>query len=126
MPQQLLQYLQLLCMHLTLGPLPPPSLNKLPTPQRQAWLDPVNLPTQQQLTCGVTGQVMKFLLQVYCPVDSNPVDAFHRAMFVFVSPKVSHNLYHLSMQCNPQCTPAECEKPHVDRHPCSLHSPATP
>jgi len=54
----------------------------------QAWLDPVNLPTQQQLTCGVSGQIMKFLLQVYCPVDDGPADAFHRALFVFISPKV--------------------------------------
>jgi hypothetical protein len=54
----------------------------------QAWLDPVNLPTQAQLTCPVTGQVLKFLLQVYCPVDANPQDAFHRSIFLFVSPKV--------------------------------------
>jgi hypothetical protein len=54
----------------------------------QAWVDPVNLPTQQQLTCPVTGQIMKFLLQIYCPVDSNPVNAFHRSLFVFISPKV--------------------------------------
>lgn len=54
-----------------------------------AWLDPVNLPTQQQLTCGVSGQIMKFLLQVYCPVDDGPADAFHRALFVFISPKGS-------------------------------------
>jgi pre-rRNA-processing protein TSR4 len=52
-------------------------------------LDPLNLPTQQQLTCPLTGQIMKFLLQVYCPVDSNPVEAFHRAVFVFLSPKGS-------------------------------------
>jgi pre-rRNA-processing protein TSR4 len=54
----------------------------------QAWLDPVNLPTPAQLTCGTTGQTLRFLLQLYCPVDCNPVDAFHRALFLFVSPKV--------------------------------------
>lgn len=55
----------------------------------QAWLDPLNLPTAEQLTCGVTGRTLQFLLQVYCPVDDNPVDAFHRAIFLFVSPRVS-------------------------------------
>ncbi|WIA11918.1 hypothetical protein OEZ85_012002 [Tetradesmus obliquus] len=52
-----------------------------------AWLDPLNLPTAEQLTCGVTGRTLQFLLQVYCPVDDNPVDAFHRAIFLFVSPR---------------------------------------
>eukprot|EP00877_Chromochloris_zofingiensis_P001052 jgi/Chrzof1/10948/Cz05g18100.t1 len=52
---------------------------------RPAWLDPVNLPTDQ-LTCPLTGRTMNFLLQVYAPVDSNP-DAFHRTIFVFVSPQ---------------------------------------
>lgn len=55
---------------------------------QQAWLDPLHLPTQEQLTCGVTGQAMRFLLQVYCPVDGNPVDAFHRTIFLFISPRV--------------------------------------
>eukprot|EP00878_Enallax_costatus_P032723 GHUV01035983.1.p1 GENE.GHUV01035983.1~~GHUV01035983.1.p1 ORF type:complete len:276 (+),score=76.74 GHUV01035983.1:738-1565(+) len=52
-----------------------------------AWLDPLNLPTAQQLTCSVTGQTMRFLLQVYCPVDDNPIDAFHRMIFLFISPR---------------------------------------
>lgn len=52
-----------------------------------AWLDPLNLPTLQQLTCGATGQTMRFLLQVYCPVDENPIDAFHRMVYLFVSPR---------------------------------------
>ncbi len=30
----------------------------------QAWLDPVHLPTRDQLTCQATGQPLKFLLQV--------------------------------------------------------------
>eukprot|EP00879_Flechtneria_rotunda_P010047 GHRR01010505.1.p1 GENE.GHRR01010505.1~~GHRR01010505.1.p1 ORF type:complete len:358 (+),score=92.76 GHRR01010505.1:201-1274(+) len=52
-----------------------------------AWLDPLNLPTPQQLTCRVTGETMRFLLQVYCPVNANPVDAFHRSIFLFISPR---------------------------------------
>lgn len=54
----------------------------------QAWLDPLHLPTVEQLTCATTGRLMRFLLQVYCPVDGNPVEAFHRMVFVFVSPRV--------------------------------------
>jgi uncharacterized protein (DUF1684 family) len=54
----------------------------------QAWLDPLHLPTAEQLTCATTGRLMRFLLQVYCPVDSNPVEAFHRMVFLFVSPRV--------------------------------------
>ena len=51
---------------------------------RPAWLDPIHLPTIEMLTCPKNGEIMKFLLQVYAPVDENP-DAFHRAVFVFVS-----------------------------------------
>lgn len=54
----------------------------------QAWLDPLNLPTREQLTCPHTGQTMHFLLQVYAPVEHND-DAFHRTLFLFVSPQVS-------------------------------------
>ena len=31
---------------------------------RPAWLDPVHLPTRDQLTCPSTGRVMQFLIQV--------------------------------------------------------------
>eukprot|EP00890_Picochlorum_soloecismus_P003718 jgi/Picsp_1/4347/NSC_01853-R1_programmed cell death 2 len=51
---------------------------------RPAWLDPIHLPTIEMLTCPKTGEIMKFLLQVYAPVDENP-DAFHRTVFLFVS-----------------------------------------
>jgi hypothetical protein len=61
-------------------------------------LDPLNLPTAEQLTCGVTGQTLQFLLQVYCPADDNPTDAFHRAIFLFVSPRVSLSLLYWIMQ----------------------------
>ena len=51
---------------------------------RPAWLDPVRLPSAVELRCPVDGSVMRFLLQVYAPVEERP-EAFHRTMFVFVS-----------------------------------------
>jgi pre-rRNA-processing protein TSR4 len=51
----------------------------------QAWLDPVNLPIRQQLTCSTTGECLQFLLQVYCPRDANPDQGFHRTLFLFIS-----------------------------------------
>lgn len=51
---------------------------------RPAWLDPIHLPTIEMLSCPKSDGIMKFLLQVYAPVDENP-DAFHRTLFVFVS-----------------------------------------
>ncbi|KAF8071111.1 PDCD2 [Scenedesmus sp. PABB004] len=52
-----------------------------------AWLDPLNLPTPAQLTCGVSGEALRFLLQVYCPASGCPVEAFHRTLFLFISPR---------------------------------------
>lgn len=52
---------------------------------RPAWLDPVNLPDIEDLRCPSDGSMMKFLLQVYAPVDDNS-EAFHRTLFVFISP----------------------------------------
>jgi pre-rRNA-processing protein TSR4 len=56
----------------------------------QAWLDPLQLPNHQQLACPITGQVMQFLLQIYCPIDANPDDAFHRSIYLFISPTGDH------------------------------------
>ncbi|KAL4421136.1 hypothetical protein ABPG77_001531 [Micractinium sp. CCAP 211/92] len=53
---------------------------------RPAWLDPLHLPTQEQLTCRVSGKPLEFLLQVYAPVDDNPA-AFHRTVSLFISPE---------------------------------------
>lgn len=53
---------------------------------RPAWLDPLHLPTPEQLTCRVSGKPLDFLLQVYAPVDSNP-SAFHRTISLFISPE---------------------------------------
>lgn len=54
---------------------------------RPAWLDPVRLPSRQQLTCSASGRPLDFLLQVYAPVDANPEAGFHRALFLFISPE---------------------------------------
>lgn len=53
---------------------------------RPAWLDPVNLPQIHDLRCPTDSSMMKFLLQVYAPVEENP-EAFHRTLFVFISPR---------------------------------------
>lgn len=41
---------------------PPPS--PPPPKTKQAWLDPVHLPSRAQLTCGASGEPLRFLLQV--------------------------------------------------------------
>ena len=64
-----------------------PFLLSTPAPSKQAWLDPVHLPPPASLTCAATGTPLDFLLQVYAPVDG-VVAAFHRALFIFVSPSV--------------------------------------
>ncbi|KAG2440099.1 hypothetical protein HXX76_004213 [Chlamydomonas incerta] len=56
---------------------------------RPAWLDPVRLPSKDMLTCKASGKPLDFLLQVYAPVDANPEDGFHRALFLFISPEGS-------------------------------------
>ena len=52
---------------------------------RPAWLHPVDVPTAAQLKCLYTREPLDFLMQVYAPVDDEP-SAFHRALYVFVSP----------------------------------------
>ena len=45
------------------------------------WLNRKDLPSEETVRCGVCNELMKFLLQVYCPLDG--VDAaFHRALYV--------------------------------------------
>ena len=53
-----------------------------------AWLDPVNLPDPSQLVCPESGLRLHFLLQVYAAVNDEP-HAFHRALYLFVSPQGS-------------------------------------
>lgn len=52
---------------------------------RPAWLHPVDVPTAKQLKCLYTREPLDFLLQLYAPVDDEPT-AFHRALYVFISP----------------------------------------
>ncbi|CAI6005739.1 unnamed protein product [Closterium sp. NIES-64] len=46
-----------------------------------AYLDPLNVPSDA-LLCHFCSQPLRFLLQVYAPVDSEP-SAFHRTLFLF-------------------------------------------
>ncbi|KAF7457529.1 Programmed cell death protein 2 [Cryptosporidium felis] len=50
---------------------------------RPAWLNPRNLPRYRDLQCSSCGSRMRFLLQVYAPLD-NRDDLFHRSLFVFI------------------------------------------
>jgi pre-rRNA-processing protein TSR4 len=51
-----------------------------------AWLDPVQLPLESELRCAVSGLPLRFLLQVYAPLDDHDERAFHRAIYLFISP----------------------------------------
>jgi pre-rRNA-processing protein TSR4 len=46
------------------------------------WLDPMNLPSPETLACSLCKEPMKFLLQIYCPLD-DVEDAFHRTIYMF-------------------------------------------
>ncbi|KAI3913103.1 hypothetical protein MKW98_007119 [Papaver atlanticum] len=48
-----------------------------------AWLDPVDLPSEKSRTCGICGNPLQFLLQVYAPI-SGKESTFHRTLFVFM------------------------------------------
>lgn len=50
---------------------------------KPAWLNPRDLPSAAELSCGGCQKPLRFLLQLYAPVDSSP-ESFHRALFVFV------------------------------------------
>ena len=52
---------------------------------RPAWLDPVQLPLESQLRCGASGAPLRFLLQVYASINDD-ARAFHRTVFLFISP----------------------------------------
>ncbi|KAK3244706.1 hypothetical protein CYMTET_45695 [Cymbomonas tetramitiformis] len=54
-----------------------------------AWLDPVDLPHEDQLICGLSGLPLDFLCQLYAPVDTPSATAFHRTILLFISPKGS-------------------------------------
>lgn len=46
------------------------------------WLNPIKLPTTDDLACDECRSPLSFLLQIYCPLDEN-ADAFHRSLYVF-------------------------------------------
>ncbi|RZC72465.1 hypothetical protein C5167_047945 [Papaver somniferum] len=48
-----------------------------------AWLDPVDLPSEKSRNCGICGDPLQFLLQVYAPI-SGKESTFHRTLFVFM------------------------------------------
>ncbi|KAF6175133.1 hypothetical protein GIB67_022814 [Kingdonia uniflora] len=48
-----------------------------------AWLDPVDLPSEQSCLCDICREPLQFLLQVYAPL-TNTESTFHRTLFVFM------------------------------------------
>ncbi|KAH8740264.1 hypothetical protein FG386_001539 [Cryptosporidium ryanae] len=50
---------------------------------KPAWLDPKYLPSQNDLQCSSCGFRLRFLLQIYAPLDDRD-DLFHRTLFVFI------------------------------------------
>ncbi|XP_017232460.1 uncharacterized protein LOC108206614 isoform X2 [Daucus carota subsp. sativus] len=52
-----------------------------------AWLDPVNLPSGSSTVCGICGDPLQFLLQVYAPLFEKK-STFHRTLFVFMCPSM--------------------------------------
>ncbi|KAL6579484.1 hypothetical protein OROMI_009700 [Orobanche minor] len=54
-----------------------------------AWLDPINLPSGSSTTCGICGDPLQFLLQLYAPVCEKK-SAYHRTLYIFMC---------LSMKC---------------------------
>ncbi|XP_010268384.1 PREDICTED: programmed cell death protein 2 isoform X2 [Nelumbo nucifera] len=54
----------------------------------EAWLDPVDLPSERSRACGICGEPLQFLLQVYAPI-SEKESTFHRTLFVFMCPSMA-------------------------------------
>jgi len=50
---------------------------------KPAWLDLKHLPAPEELQCPQCSSPMAFLMQLYCPDDSN-TSAFHRTIFLFI------------------------------------------
>lgn len=49
---------------------------------KPVWLNPHTVPSTQELACTECGNVLAFLLQIYCPLD-DVADAFHRSLYLF-------------------------------------------
>lgn len=52
---------------------------------KPAWLYQRNLPSFDELKCDSCSKIMKFLLQVYAPLDENE-NCFHRVLYLFICP----------------------------------------
>lgn len=68
---------------------------------RPAWLNPLELPSAEQLQCAITRKPLDFLLQIYAPIEENP-EAFHRSVYIFISPKGTcfASLYNWHTSCH--------------------------
>lgn len=52
---------------------------------KPAWLDPLDIPLPEALSCGNCSRPLTFLLQVYAPLSDGSDDStFHRALFLFM------------------------------------------
>ncbi|GFE55636.1 programmed cell death [Babesia ovis] len=79
-----------------------------------AWLEPENLPSEDDIACPGCSTVMTFVLQLYAPDDDEPSgDAFHRALFLFAC-----------QPCGTKWTAFRSQLPRKNRH-YGFH-PATP
>ena len=50
---------------------------------KPVWLDPVHLPSVEQLSCRECHKPCIFLLQIYAPLSDNP-ETYHRSLFIFI------------------------------------------
>ena len=50
---------------------------------KPSWLDPVHLPSSDQLICKECNKPYILLLQIYAPLSDEP-DTYHRSIFVFM------------------------------------------
>lgn len=67
---------------------------------KPAWLNPVNLPSNNLITCKQCKKVMPMLIQIYCSGESE--NSFHRYLYVFM------------------CSNNECQKVWLSHIICSL------
>jgi pre-rRNA-processing protein TSR4 len=58
-----------------------------------AWLDPVKIPEGENTQCGICGNPLQFLVQVYAPIGVDDAvyrdEVFHRSLFLFVCPDMA-------------------------------------
>ncbi|KAG0600346.1 hypothetical protein M758_11G026300 [Ceratodon purpureus] len=58
-----------------------------------AWLDPLKLPEGESTQCGICGNPLQFLVQVYAPIGVDDAayreEVFHRSLFLFVCPDMA-------------------------------------